>query len=233
MDVVLATTALLLLLAVAVWWSRRRPVRRPVVLPPTLHGAARRGDVELLAELLRAGADPDATDPGGDTALHVAYYENRPDAVAWLIRHGAGERVRNRHGFTPAEMPRLAEVVRLLRRGADTLTPVGSAHKPIGTSLPEQLRAAPVEMYLAALERLVTVDPAKQRVVYLAIKLGIPGTEEVLCRLLWWMGREPIAEVYLNSGSPELRACAQEWAAAHRYEIVTATGHHHVTWGAL
>jgi hypothetical protein len=233
MDVVLTTVALLLLLGVTLWWSKRKPVRRPARISPTLHAAARRGDVELLAELLRAGADVDALDADRNTALHLAYYENRPDAVAWLTRHGATTLWRNRYGFTPAEMPKFAEVVRLLRRGADALTPVGGAHKPIGTSLPEKLRAAPVEMYLAALDRLATVDPAKHRVVYLAIKLGIPGTEELLCDLLWRVGTQSTAEVYLNSGSAALRACAQEWAAINRYHIVDGTGHHHVTWGVL
>jgi hypothetical protein len=195
--------------------------------------AARRGDVELLAELVRAGADVNSIGADRNTALHLAYYENRPDAVAWLIDHGAEQQGRNRYGFTPAEMRRFAEVAGLLRRGADALTAVGSVHKPIGTSLPEQLRAAPPEAYLAALERLATVDPARHRVVLLAVKLGIPGTEEVLCDLLRRMGDPSTAEVYLNCGSPALRACAQRWAAANRFEIIDGRGDHHVTWGVL
>ena len=237
MDVVLVGAALLVVLWVAVWWSRRAPARRsgrqPARLRPTVLDAARRGDVELLADLVGAGADVNSIGPDRNTALHLAYYEDRPAAVAWLIEHGAEQQWRNRYGFTPAEMRPFAEVVRLLRRGADALTTVGSMNKPIGTSLPDQLRAAPVEIYLAAVERLATVDPARRRVVLLAIKLGIPGTEELLCDLLRRMGDRTTAEVYLNSGSPALRACAQEWAATHRFDIVDGRGDHHVTWGVL
>jgi ankyrin repeat protein len=233
MDVVLVTVTLLVVLGGAVWWSKRKPARRRMRLPPTLHDAARRGNVDLLAERVRDGGDLDVLDTDDNTPLHLAYFENRSAAVAWLIEHGAEQQRPNRYGFIPAEMRRFAEVVRLVRRGADALTPVGSVSQPIGTSLPEQLRAAPVEMYLAAVERLVTVDPARRRVLLLAIKLGIPGTEKLLCDLLWSMGDQPTAEAYLNSGSPALRACSQRWAATHLYDIIDGRGHHYVTWGIL
>jgi hypothetical protein len=235
MEVVLVVAALLVVLWVAVRWSRREPPSRsgPRPASPTVLDAARRGDVELLADLVRAGADVNAIGADRNTALHLAYYENRPAAVAWLIGHGAEQQWRNRHGFTPAEMRRFGEVVRLVRRGADALTAVGSVHKPIGTSLRNELRAVPVELYLAAVERLATVDPAKRRVVFLAIKLGIPGTEDLLCDLLRRSGDRPAAEVYLNAGSPPLRACALQWAATHGFDIVDGRGDHHVTWGVL
>jgi hypothetical protein len=233
MDVVLVMVTLLVVLAGAVWWSKQKPVRRPVRLPPTLHDAARRGNVDLLAERVRDGADLHVHDKDNNTPLHLAYFEDRSTAVAWLIEHGADQRCRNRYGFVPAEMRQFAEVVRLVRRGADSLSSVGSLSHPIGRSLPEQIMAAPIEMYLAAVDRLFSVDPAKRRVLLLAIKLGVPGSEKLLCDILWSAGDKPTALVYLNSGSPELIACGQQWAATHGYDIRDGLGYHYVTWGVL
>jgi ankyrin repeat protein len=70
-----------------------------------LHAAARSGRVNLdvIAALVGAGADPNAQDSSGDTAFHCAL-QNRcggRDGVSALLRHGAHPPTANAAGVTP------------------------------------------------------------------------------------------------------------------------------------
>lgn len=51
--------------------------------------AARRGSIEALERLLQNGADVNARDGHGQTALMIAAAEGHDVAVAWLAEHGA------------------------------------------------------------------------------------------------------------------------------------------------
>jgi ankyrin repeat protein len=60
--------------------------------------------VEALQAALDLGADPNAVDNNGETAMHGAAYKNLPAAVLFLASHGAKMEVWNRpnkHGWTP------------------------------------------------------------------------------------------------------------------------------------
>jgi ankyrin repeat protein len=60
--------------------------------------------VETLKYLLSLGADVNAVDDNGETAMHGAAYRNAPGAVAFLAAHGAAIRTwnrGNRYGWTP------------------------------------------------------------------------------------------------------------------------------------
>ena len=83
------------------YWDRRRHAdRRQVIL--------------MLA---RAGADLDAQDEAGNTALHGAYYKNVAKA---LIEEGADVNIRNNDGDTPLMKNFSVEAAKLLvAAGAD------------------------------------------------------------------------------------------------------------------
>lgn len=180
------------------------------------------------------GVAAEPTDADGNTALHLAFYNQRAEEIAFQVDQGADEQRRNRFGLLPADMPRLAEAEWLLRRGADAMSPVGSwTNETAGRIACTRLRRLPTDLFLAALERVGTSDPARKRAVLLAIKLGIPGTEEVLNELLWRLGDHAIAEIYLNCGSPQLRAYGEAWLVQHGYTIVSGTGYHYVAWGSI
>jgi ankyrin repeat protein len=67
--------------------------------------------------LARAGADLDAQDEEGNTALHGAYYENVAKA---LIEEGADVNIRNNDGNTPLTKNFSVEAAKLLvAAGAD------------------------------------------------------------------------------------------------------------------
>lgn len=56
---------------------------------PELHRAARQGDVARLRAALRAGADPDARDAQGRTAIVLASQRGQAEAVEALVAAGA------------------------------------------------------------------------------------------------------------------------------------------------
>jgi ankyrin repeat protein len=95
--------------------------------------AARAGDMEAVRALLAAGAEVDASDPDGTTALHWAVYRDDAAMVARLIEAGADVNRPNRNGAIPLALacPNAAAnpaiVERLLAAGADpNASPTGA-----------------------------------------------------------------------------------------------------------
>lgn len=87
------------------------------------------------------------------------------------------------------------------------------------------------------LVRQVTLDARNRiRVLILAVKLGIPGSEDRLNDLLAKHGNRKMAEDFLNCGSEKLAAGAKRWAQNHGYVVETATSGQYipqVTWGSF
>ncbi|MBI4263424.1 MAG: ankyrin repeat domain-containing protein [Acidobacteria bacterium] len=85
--------------------------------------AVKRGNPQAVRALIRQGADVDAVEPDGTTALHWAVRTGQAEVVDALIDAGANVSVRNRYGITPlslaAELGDPAVVERLLKAGAD------------------------------------------------------------------------------------------------------------------
>ncbi|WP_263360020.1 ankyrin repeat domain-containing protein [Acidicapsa ligni] len=92
-----------------------------------LHAALALGrNAETVRLLLEAGADPNATQTGGYTALFSAAGANRTDLVELLTAHGADPSIRNDFGQSPAELARERGYSEL----ADRLSIVTAATKP-------------------------------------------------------------------------------------------------------
>src|SRR5215467_3860693 len=90
---------------------------------PPLSDAAKNGDREALRSLLQKGANVNATEGDGSTALHWASYRDDLDAADLLIRAGAKVNAANDLGATPlwtaCENGSEAMVRRLLAAGAN------------------------------------------------------------------------------------------------------------------
>ncbi len=85
--------------------------------PMLMCAAAREGDLQALARMVAAGADPGIPGPDERTALHVAASEGRTHVVRWLLRQGVRVDVHDRWGHTPHSEARgagHAEVLSLL-----------------------------------------------------------------------------------------------------------------------
>ena len=85
--------------------------------PPAIHEAAKRSDVKTAERLLQEGEDPNRTDDGWRTPLHVA---KDASVVKLLIDAGADVNAVSRRGRTPLDLVRDIESARLLlEAGAD------------------------------------------------------------------------------------------------------------------
>ncbi|MFZ2899303.1 MAG: ankyrin repeat domain-containing protein [Saprospiraceae bacterium] len=60
------------------------------------------GKIGLMRWLIEKGADVDAQDKNGYTALHFAAQEVKPDCIQILLDHNANPNIKDVHGNTPA-----------------------------------------------------------------------------------------------------------------------------------
>jgi uncharacterized protein len=74
-----------------------------------LHLAAQQNSAEAALALLEAGAEVDAVNRYGNTALFIAVFNSRGDGrmIRLLRDHGASPFVTNSHGQTPVGLARL------------------------------------------------------------------------------------------------------------------------------
>ncbi|XP_049916899.1 ankyrin-3-like isoform X4 [Epinephelus moara] len=70
-----------------------------------LHLASKEGHVEVVAELIKHGANVDAaTKQKGNTALHIASLAGQTEVVKELVTHNANVNAQSQNGFTPLYM---------------------------------------------------------------------------------------------------------------------------------
>jgi ankyrin repeat protein len=81
-----------------------------------INSAAASNHAELVKLLLRAGADPDAQQQGGFTALHAAAQHKNAEMIQALLDAGADVALRTDDGKTAAEMAG-QDMARLLKQG--------------------------------------------------------------------------------------------------------------------
>ncbi len=90
---------------------------------PDVFRAAQVGDVDAVWERLGAGADPNAVNAEGMTALHIAAWWQQTEAVRALLAAGADVHVRDPRGRTPLHYAALGgekhTLALLLAAGAD------------------------------------------------------------------------------------------------------------------
>ena len=80
-------------------------------------------------------------------------------------------------------------------------------------------------------EQVVAHPELQTKILILAIKLGLDGSEDELITVLYEYGDTKMAEDYLNCGSEKLSDGASRWAAAHGYSVDTGLGSHRCGWG--
>lgn len=82
-------------------------------------------------------------------------------------------------------------------------------------------------------QQIVARPELQTRILLLAIKLGIPGSEDDLIAVLFVYGDRSMAEDYLNCGSSKLSDGGRRWANAHGYNVRTGYGSHRSRWGGF
>src|SRR5215831_556790 len=94
-------------MGMTVRWQRLIPIGLAAALfaaggdPPSLIDAARNADRDVMRAVLQKGANVNATEPDGSTALHWASYRDDLEGAELLIRAGAKVNAANDLGATP------------------------------------------------------------------------------------------------------------------------------------
>jgi hypothetical protein len=201
-----------------------------------LHLAIKENMRSTVQALLDKGADANAEGALGDTPLHVARYRRSDELSAMLEEEGADEELLNRYGLRPRDMIRVLEIEAKVNSLANLLNDYdGSwADRQAARLQYDHLKSLPVNEVINALV-LQTIERSRRRfqVLLVAIKLGIPGSEEKLSDLLMVYGNQSMAEDYLNSGSSLLGDAGTKWANEHGYNIRMGQGSHRGSWGSF
>lgn len=71
--------------------------------PPPLLAAVVEGDLDKVAQLLESGADTNAVDENGNTALHIAAEYDDVEMIQLLAKHGADFSIMNYRRSTPGD----------------------------------------------------------------------------------------------------------------------------------
>lgn len=132
--------------------------------------------------------------------------------------------------FTPEQFSALDKKV---LSTASLLGPYGSwTDTNLARTRYDELREANGQALKISLCQQVLAHPELQTsIVLLAIKLGIPGSENELVGVLFVYGDKSMAEDYLNSGSSTLNDGGYRWANAHGYKVAKGSGSHRSSWG--
>ena len=199
-----------------------------------LHAAVKKDlPPKTIGQLIAAGADVNAKGELDDTPLHIAMYRKQEALSDLLLSKGADASLLNRYGLSPRDMTRLPEVENKVAGAADLLSNSGIWTDRTEARIQyEQLKQFPPNEVINALVlQVIAKSPIRLRVLMLAIKLGIPLSEDKLSGLLMVYGDKSMAEDYLNSGSKLLADAGREWAMAHGYNVSTGSGSHRAIWG--
>jgi hypothetical protein len=125
-------------------------------------------------------------------------------------------------------------ISKLIMAGADCLDDQANwTYERQGRFIYDTLRSCRSDLVVDSLRRVVVVAINRRRVLFLAVKLGLSGSEYALNDLLLSYGDKPMAEDYLNSGSRELHSGGAAWANRNGYRINTGPGSHRMRWGSF
>jgi ankyrin repeat protein len=165
--------------------------------PRSVADAMEQRDTVGVRKLLEAGADVNAAQVDGTTALHWAAYHEDAVAVALLLRAGANGNAVNRYGVPPLTQAcrngNAAIVKLLLEAGADANTTLKGGE----TALMLAARAGSLEAVKALLERGAKVEARERQGQTALMWAAAEGHTEVV-RALMQAGADPM--VTLDSG---------------------------------
>jgi ankyrin repeat protein len=151
--------------------------------PATLADAAERRDKTSVRTLLQGGADVNAAQADGTTALHWAAYHEDAEMVALLVRAGANVNAVNRYGvppLAPACTNGAAAIVKLLLdAGADATATMKGGE----TVLMLAARSGDAEAVKALLARGANPDP-RERLGQTALMWAAAGGHTAVVRAL-------------------------------------------------
>ncbi len=198
-----------------------------------LHFAVKHGDENLVLYLISKGANVNKPGLFDDTPLHLARYYHEDEISKILEDAGAIKTLTNKYGLSTIDMSVLRETEQLVSKGASLLNNSGSwTNRSEGRKVYNALKESNENHVINSIVLKVIYAPnIRLNVLILAVKLGIPGSEEKLNDILMTFGSKSMAEDFLNSGSRKLASGGRDWANEHGYNIRTGAGSHRAGWG--
>lgn len=145
--------------------------------------AARQGDAEHIAPLLRAGLPPNLRNDKGDTVLMLAAYHCHEPVVRLLLEHGANVELRNDKGQSPlgcAAFKGDAGIVELLLQHGAQVDATGADGRTALMYAAMFNRVAMVQRLLQAGADPAARDAAGMTAGELAEKMGAAETAALL-----------------------------------------------------
>ncbi|SES23423.1 hypothetical protein SAMN05216188_12761 [Lentzea xinjiangensis] len=132
----------------------------------------------------------------------------------------------------PAVLARIAETQALFREGSRLLKEDGNwSDRHRARDIFSKLRRVDLGTYLAALSAIVREPALDHGAVVVALKVGRPGSEDVMLEALRRNRQIWLTEHYLNSGSPDLYHGAVKWVARRNCRMSTRPGGLGSAWG--
>ncbi|HEY6509748.1 MAG TPA: ankyrin repeat domain-containing protein, partial [Vicinamibacterales bacterium] len=166
--------------------------------------AVKAGDLVAARALVAKGADVNATEPDGTTALHWAVQRNDVDLVSRLLRAGARVNVTNAFGVSPMSEAALganpAVIERLLAAGADVESPNADGQ----TALMVVARTGQVEAARTLLKRGAKVNAVEKWRGQTALMWAVAQGHSAMVRELIAQGADVNARSIVNDWSRQV-----------------------------
>ena len=198
-----------------------------------LNLAIKNGHRETVTLLISEGANVNARGALGNTPLHDSIYKGDDSITSLLRSKGADSNLQNSYGLVPADMQQVLKVQSEIIETASLLSPEGKwSDRSKARILYNRVKAEKPSYIINALVlQIIQGHQMRLQVLLLAIKMGIPNSEENLVSILNVYGSKSMAEDYLNSGSELLYNGGIGWANAHGYHMLEGPGSNRSGWG--
>ncbi|KAI9922395.1 hypothetical protein PsorP6_002691 [Peronosclerospora sorghi] len=119
--------------------------------------------------LIENGADPNAVDENGDTALHYAVELDRYDLVETLMKRGADSSIKNLKGLSAMDIAREDDLKEILNPATHVLAP---NEVPVENEEPELDRDGPVKKLTSLTPSLIPPPERLRNSTYVSVFLG-------------------------------------------------------------